>query len=478
MKGSMDEQIAGAGSPRVKFTNLRKVLYGRLGITKHLVIEYYMKIAPMILVFLADRAITMQRFPDGINKEGFYEKNAPKGKPFWVRTFKRFSEAADREIEYVVCNDAETLAWLANLAALEISIPLSRVDSFEKPDLVFFDIDPEPPAGFREAIDVALILREKLELLGLNSYVKTSGKKGLHVVLPVVQKYTFRETRAFVHQMGKILAKESSLIVSEFRQSKVPGTVFVDFMQNIRLKTMICPYSLRATEHATVSTPLEWREVRRGLNPNNFTILSVPERGADPWKGIFRNEQTLDFQDILMGKKANIDEPSLGDARELEARANEPQALEEYVEKRDFTKTGEPRGGSIEEEASVFVVQKHHARRLHYDFRLAREGVLKSWAVPKGVPERLGTKRLAIQTEDHPLEYSSFEGTIPEGQYGAGTVEIWDSGSYELKIWTEDKIEFYLKGSRLMGKYVLIRLKKSDAKPRGQSEWLLMKMKS
>jgi len=478
VKGSMNNRIAGAGSPRVKFTNLRKVLYRRLGITKHQVIEYYMKIAPMILLFLANRAITTQRFPDGVNKEGFYEKNAPKGKLSWVKTFKRYSESANREIEYIVCNDAATLAWLANLAALEISIPLSRIDSYEKPDLVLFDIDPEPPAGFEEAVAVALLLREKLELLGLNSYVKTSGKKGLHVVLPIVQKYTFRETRAFVHQMGRILAKESSLIVSEFRQSKIPGTVFVDFMQNIRFKTMICPYSLRANENAAVSTPLEWQEVKRGLSPDEFNILSVHKREVDPWKGIFENKQMLDFRDILAGKRRNANEPRLESTRKLVTRADEPQALEEYTARRDFTKTQEPKGEFIRETATLFVVQEHHARRLHYDFRLSREGVLKSWAVPKGVPEKPGTRRLAIQTEDHPLEYSKFEGTIPKGQYGAGTVEIWDSGSYKLKIWTEDKIEFSLKGSKLNGMYVLIRLKKSDMKPRRRSEWLLIKTRS
>ena len=123
------------------------------------------------------------------------------------------------------------------------------------------------------------------------------------------------------------------------------------------------------------------------------------------------------------------------------------------------------------------MVQEHHARRLHYDFRLAREGILKSWAVTKGIPETSGVRRLAIETEDHPLEYSEFEGTIPKGQYGAGTVKIWDKGSYELKIWTEDKIEFFLKGKRLNGMYVLVKLKKLSPKQRKQKDWLIMKMK-
>ena len=416
-----------------------------------------------ILGFLTDRAMTMYMFPDGIDKEGFYEKNMPKGKPFWVKTFSRFSETAMRDIEYVVCNDVETLAWLANLAALEMHIPLSRTNSYEKPDIVLFDIDPEPPADFNDAIAAVLLLKEKLNLLGLEPYVKTSGKKGLHVALPIEPKYTFRETRAFAHQMGQFLAKESDMIVSEFRQSKVPGTVFVDYMQNTPFKTMICPYSLRAHENATVSTPLDWQEVKKGLKPEELNISTILKRATNSWKGFFEHNQSLDFEDILTKERRSISESS--------------SALKEYVQKRDFTKTGEPFGHSINEGENVFVVQEHHAKRLHYDFRLSREGVLKSWAVPKGVPEASGVRRLAIQTEDHPLEYGEFEGTIPKGQYGAGTVKIWDKGSYELKIWTEDKIEFFLKGKRLNGMYALVKLKKLSPKPRKQKEWLVMKMR-
>ena len=448
---------------KVKFTNLEKILYPSLGVSKYQVIAYYIQSAPRILDFLADRAVTMYRFPNGIDEEGFYEKNVPEGKPFWVRTFSKFSETAMHDIEYVVCNDVETLAWLANLAALEIHIPLSKTNSHEKPDLVLFDVDPEPPADFDDAVVATLLLREKLNLLGLEPYVKTSGKKGLHVVLPIEPKYTFRETRAFAHQMGRFLAKESDMVVSEIRQSKVPGTVFVDYMQNIHFKTMICPYGLRAEENATVSTPLDWREVKKGLKPEELNILTVPKRTTNPWNGLFAHKQSLDFEDILAKERKSVSERS--------------SALKGYIQKRDFTKTGEPSRSSIREGGNTFVVQEHHARRLHYDFRLAREGVLKSWAVPKGIPETPRTRRLAIETEDHPLEYSEFEGTIPKGQYGAGAVRIWDKGSYELKIWTEDKIEFFLKGKRLNGMYVLVKLKKLGPKSRKQKEWLLMKMK-
>ena len=147
-----------------------------------------------------------------------------------------------------------------------------------------------------------------------------------------------------------------------------------------------------------------------------------------------------------------------------------PLGLQEYASKRDFRLTPEPVGSSAKEEGTAFVVQEHHARRLHYDFRLERLGVLKSWAVPKGVPEKPGDKRLAVETEDHPLEYKEFEGTIPQGQYGAGTVKTWDKGSYKLIVWDKDKIEFILTGERLDGRYVLARFKKA-----GPKQWLLMK---
>ena len=292
---SQPNRVYSTSKSRVKFTNLQKILYPSLGAVKYQIIEYYLNVASRMLRFLAGRPISMYRFPDGVGTAGFYEKDAPKGKPFWVKTFSRYSKTANRTVDYVVCEDAETLAWLANLAALEINITLSTVESYGKPDTVLFDIDPEPPAGFNDAVEVAQHLNGKLDLLGLKSYVKTSGKKGLHVVLPIVQKYTFTQTRAFVHQMGRILAKESDLVVSEFSRTKDQGTVFIDYMQNVQGKTMVCPYSLRATKGASVSTPLDWREVKQGLNPKDLNILSVAKRRADPWKGFFETQQTLDF---------------------------------------------------------------------------------------------------------------------------------------------------------------------------------------
>jgi len=279
---------------KVELSNLDKTLYPELKITKGQIIEYYIKIAPKMLDLLAQRPLVLTRFPDGIDKEGFYEKDAPMGTPPWVKTLKRFSETANRTINYIVCNDLDTLIWMANLASLEVHMTLGQVDSFENPDLVLFDIDPVPPANFDDVIDIAFLLKEKLQSLGLKPYIKTSGKKGLHVVIPILPKYTFKQTREFVHQIARYMAKESSLVVSEFSRTKKSGTILVDYLQNSHGKTMICPYSLRATSKATVSTPLDWEEVKKGLKPEELNIFTVPKSEKNPWEDLVENRQKLE----------------------------------------------------------------------------------------------------------------------------------------------------------------------------------------
>jgi bifunctional non-homologous end joining protein LigD len=282
------------GLTKVQFTNLEKVLFPDLGLTKGKVIEYYIRVAPRILDILRDRALSLKRFPNGIGEEGFFEKDSPMGTPTWVETFRRYSETAERDVNYIVCNNLDTLLWIANLAAIEIHMPLSTTVDFESPDLMFFDIDPEPSLGFDDVIDVANLLKEKLDALGLVPYVKTSGKKGLHVVIPIVKGYTFKETREFAHQLGRYLAKESEIIVSEFSQSRDPGTAFIDFLQNSQGRTMVCPYSLRANPKATVSTPLRWEDLKKGLRPDDFTIFNVPKLG-NPWENLLDFKQKLEL---------------------------------------------------------------------------------------------------------------------------------------------------------------------------------------
>jgi bifunctional non-homologous end joining protein LigD len=269
-------------------------LYPDLKITKAQLIEYYIKIAPKMLDILADRPIVLTRFPNGVDKEGFYEKDSPPGTPQWVKTFRRYSEIANREINYIICNDVDTLIWLANLATLEFHMALSKANSFETPDIVVFDLDPKPPAGYDEITEVAILVKERLDAVGLRSYVKTSGKKGLHILIPIIQEYTFKQTREFIQKIGEHLKNQTQLIVTERSKANTEGKVYVDYAQNSHGRTMVCPYSLRATPHATVSMPVEWSDVKKGLNPEEFNLFNVVEIPGNPWKGIMDNKQKLE----------------------------------------------------------------------------------------------------------------------------------------------------------------------------------------
>ena len=274
------------GLTKVKFSNLDKLLYPELRLSKADIIEYYIKTAPRMLPFLKDRTLVRTRYPDGVRGDGFYEKDKPGGAPDWVKTFTKYSSSVDKDTDYVVCNDLDTLIWLANLASVELHIPLSKINAVTEPDLLLFDVDPEPPAGLNESVQAALILHEYLETLGLTAFVKTSGKKGLHIVVPLIPGISFKETSSFVHAVAIELTRKHDFIVSERSQTNIPGTILLDYPQNRERGTMIAPYSLRATREATVSTPLEWGELPN-LRPYDWNIFNVNERKHDPWSRLF-----------------------------------------------------------------------------------------------------------------------------------------------------------------------------------------------
>jgi len=282
---------------KVNLKNLDKTLYPDIKATKGQVIEHYIKMAPKILPVIVDRPLVLTRYPDGVDKAkvSFYEKNAPEGTPKWVKTKTIYSTASKRDVAYIICNDLDTLIWLANLAALEIHMPFSTAKNLDRPDLLFFDIDPEPPATLSDAAEVALLLKDMVSEIGLTPFIKTSGKKGLHIIIPIVPEHTFEKTRAFVHSLGIELAKKNNLVVSEFKDTKKPGKVFADYLQNSPMRTMVIPYSLRSTPNATVSTPLEWSEVKKGINPSDYTISSVVQRRVNPWKDIFEKKCKLEI---------------------------------------------------------------------------------------------------------------------------------------------------------------------------------------
>ena len=282
---------------KVKLSNLDKTLYPEVKVNKGQVIEYYIKMAPKMLPIIVDRPLVLTRYPNGVEGDSFsfFEKNAPEGTPQWVKTKTIYSSASKRDVHYIICNDLDTLIWLVNLASLEIHMPFSKINNLDKPDLLFFDVDPEPPATLSDAAEVALLLKGKLLSLGLTPYVKTSGKKGLHVVIPIMPEHSFEETRVFVHKIGIELAKESEIVVSEFKDTKKPGKVFADYLQNSPMRTMVVPYSLRPTPEATVSAPLEWSEVKKGINASDYTIFTVVKRTSNPWKNIFEEKFKLEI---------------------------------------------------------------------------------------------------------------------------------------------------------------------------------------
>lgn len=278
---------------RVQLTRLEKVMYPASGITKQDVITYYIRVAPLLLPFLHDRPLTLHRFPDGVEGKGFYEKDAPAGTPEYVDIFTHLSETTGHDVHFILCNNLDTLVWIANLASLEIHTTLSTAPSYDTPDLMLFDIDPEPPLNFNDVIEVAHVVREHLENRGIRPFVKTSGKKGLHVVVPLAEGHRFTTIRDFAHAIGKSIARDNPLVVSEFSRSRDRGTIFIDYLQNAHGKTMAAPYSLRATQGATVSTPVFWEELWQGVRHEDFNISTVLSRKEEPWRDIFEDRQKI-----------------------------------------------------------------------------------------------------------------------------------------------------------------------------------------
>jgi bifunctional non-homologous end joining protein LigD len=270
---------------RLSVSNLDKVLYPAVSFTKAEVLDYYARVAPALLPHLGDRAVTLRRFPNGPAGSSFYEKNCPRGRPEWVPTAPIQGE--EGVIEFCRIDSVAALTWVANLAALELHTPMARVDDPDAPTMVVFDLDPGAPAGILECAEVALLIRHVLEDLGLECVVKTSGSKGLQVYLPLNAPTTYGRTAGFSRTVAQALeSAEPKKVVSAQRKDLRKGKVLVDWSQNSRHKTTVCAYSLRATDDATVSTPLRWGEVEEAVETGNasglrFRTPEVLERVAD-----------------------------------------------------------------------------------------------------------------------------------------------------------------------------------------------------
>jgi bifunctional non-homologous end joining protein LigD len=302
---------------RLKLTNLEKILYPAAGFTKGQVIDYYARIAPVLIPQLAGRPLTLKRYPEGVDQEFFFEKNATQYRPEWVKTAPIWSEGNRRTVNYLLADDLPTLLWIANLASIELHPSLSRARKIEEPTVIAFDLDPGPPANIVECCQVALWLRDIFEHLGLQSFPKTSGSKGLQVYVPMNTPITYGASKPFAHALAGLLEDEHpELVLSDMSKQRRANKVFVDWSQNDQHKTTIAVYSLRARPRPTVSTPLTWEEVEHALKKRDADLL------------VFEAPQVL----LRTAKRGDLFEPVLSLKQRLPKLPGLAEARPEAVE--------------------------------------------------------------------------------------------------------------------------------------------------
>ncbi len=297
----MSSALVSIGDRQLSLSNLGKVFYPLTGFTKGQVLDYYARIAPYLLPHLQDRPLTLKRYPEGVEGLSFYEKRSPSHRPKWVQTF-RVKKEGEADIPYTLINDLPTLIWVANLASIELHPSLSTAPRLEQPTMVVFDLDPGPPAGALECCQVALLLRGLFTGLGLESFIKSSGSKGMQVYVPLNTPTTYHHTKGFAHAVAQALeARRPEQVVSRMTKALRTGKVLVDWSQNDVSKTTVCVYSLRARERPTVSAPVEWEEVTRAVKkgdpaplfPEAGEAVRRAERGGDLFAPLLSLKQTL-----------------------------------------------------------------------------------------------------------------------------------------------------------------------------------------
>jgi bifunctional non-homologous end joining protein LigD len=453
---SRKSQIALIGKRKIELSNLEKVLYPDDHIIKAQIIEYYVKLAPTILAHMKGRPLSMVRYPDGIQGEAFFQKNRPNWAPEWIE----HAVLGEHEKDYVIATEEASLAWLANLAGIELHQMHSRAPHFDKPDYIAYDFDPPETFKFSEVTALALEFKTHLESFGYHAFVKTTGRKGLHVLTPIEPKWEFGKAFEAAKAVAQpFVEARPSLLTLQIKKEHRQGKALLDIYRNRSSQTIVGAYSLRGLPGATVSTPLQWDELESVESPAIFNIHTVPPRlmeSGDPWESMAAYATAIHTE-----KQETAAKKSLKPARTYKT----PKQLDDYSKKRSFEKTPEPAPLEITGGGSAFVVHRHHATRLHYDLRLEQNGVLKSWAVPKGLPPRPGIKRLAVSVEDHPLEYVHFEGVIPKGEYGGGMMWKFAQGRYQITKQKEDGFYFRLQSPQLNAEYRIHRTR--------ENQWLL-----
>jgi bifunctional non-homologous end joining protein LigD len=330
---------------QLKLSNLDKVLYPTSGFTKGQVIDYYARIAPVLVPHLAGRPLTLKRYPNGVDSEYFFEKNATAHRPDWIKTAPIWSEHNRRAIHYILADDLPTVVWMANLAAIELHPSLSLAKAIDCPTMLVFDLDPGPPANIVQCAQVGMWLREIFEHFRLQSFPKTSGSKGLQISVPLNTPTRYEATKPFAHALARLLEDQHrELVVSDMKKELRKGKVLVDWSQNDEHKTTIAVYSLRAREHPTASTPVKWEEVEQLLkkkDPNRLVfeagdVIKRVEKMGDLFEPVLKLKQKLPAPAGMEPEKATAP----GDGLEISAQA-EPQA-------RSHKKDGGPRSRQAE----------------------------------------------------------------------------------------------------------------------------------
>ncbi|MEZ0054027.1 DNA ligase D-like protein (predicted polymerase)/DNA ligase D-like protein (predicted ligase)/DNA ligase D-like protein (predicted 3'-phosphoesterase) [Mycobacterium sp. MAA66] len=434
---------------RVRLSNADKVLYPATGTTKAQVFDYYLAVADAMLPHIAGRPVTRTRWPNGVAQEPFFEKHLASSAPDWLPRASITHRSGTTV--YPIIETTEALAWIAQQAALEVHVPQWRFDhglTAGPATRIVFDLDPGEDITMAQLCVVARAVRVLMADLELATYPLTSGSKGLHLYVPLATPVSSRGASAVAKRVAQQLESSmGGLVTATMTRSARAGKVFLDWSQNSAAKTTVAPYSLRGRDEPTVAAPRTWDEL------------------DDPDLGQLRFDEVLARLDRDGDLLAALDE-------------NLPVAdkLTVYRGMRDPAKTPEPVPAArpVPGSGNTFVIQEHHATRLHYDFRLERDGVLVSWAVPKNLPQDASVNHLAVHTEDHPLAYASFEGEIPKGEYGGGRVSIWDSGTYDTEKFRDTgergEVIVNLHGTKISGRYALIQ---TDGK-----NWLAHRMKA
>jgi bifunctional non-homologous end joining protein LigD len=306
-----DEQTVNVQGKELRVSNLSKVLYPQAGFTKGQVIDYYIRIAPVLLPHLRGRPLTMKRYPNGVGGMFFYEKNCPTHRPDWVQTAPIWSEGNNRWMDYCLVQDVATLVWAANLADIELHTSLSLAKKIEEPTFLAFDLDPGAPADIVQCCQVGIWVRDLFRSFGLESFPKTSGSKGLQIYVPLNTRVTYDDTKPLAHAIARLLEQQHpDLVVSDMKKVLRVGKVLVDWSQNDEHKTTICVYSLRAREHPTVSAPVHWEEVEHCLkkkSPETLVfkssdVLKRVERDGDLFEPVLKIKQKLPSLEKMTGE--------------------------------------------------------------------------------------------------------------------------------------------------------------------------------